>query len=400
MTTPEETLNLAITRLASDRRRSAAYYGNLAPSPGSRRVPQRLLSDAGFPRATQFSYVAPAMAHVTRGEGPRTIRTLAIHPYGLAVDARLLRSTAPEDMVVWDEGSPTGVRIYPGVDTWVMPGRLLDDTYDVEKTSALLAGMTNAAAGPAYHVIIDRRGNVIIGAALDDVTHPPGVVDEGVVNVALEGALARRLEGEELRELPYRSIQLRALAALVAKLRAVETDFASELSAASGVAGLYVAWPELGETVSLGNFTGGSWRNGPFDFTASDDPGFFQLVNLEDPYDLATEVFRPANSPVPSTTRAQVAAAISRTDTAGRTSVYLGAYADIAARDRNAEMSLASRREFFVDRARGAHHDGVAGLVRAAEVHATAPTAEQPVQNSDPLMFNFSTGFFGDGKTY
>lgn len=400
MTTPEETLSAAITSLASDRRRAAAYYGNLAPVPGARRIPQRFLSDAGFPMSTQFSYIAPALTHVTRGEGPRTIRTLAIHPYGLAVDARLLRSSAPEDAVVWDEGSPTGVRVYPGVDAWVMPGRLSDDTYDAEKTVTLLAAMTNAAVGPAYHAVIDRRGNVIVGAALDDTTHPAGIATEGVINVALEGALVRRLEGEELRELPYRSVQLRALASLVAKLRAAEPDFATALAAASGVPGIYVAWPELGETVALGNFTGGTWRGGPFDYTASDDPGFFQLVDLDGVYDLATEVFRPANSPPSNTRRALVAAAISRTDTAGRESVYLGAYTDIAARDRNEEMGAATRREFFVGRARTTHRDGMAGTVRAAEVHATAPTAPAPVQNSDPLMFDFSTGFFGDGKTY
>jgi hypothetical protein len=221
-----------------------------------------------------------------------------------------------------------------------------------------------------------------------------------VINVALEGALVRRLEGEELRELPYRSVQLRALASLVAKLRAAEPDFATALAAASGVPGIYVAWPELGETVALGNFTGGTWRGGPFDYTASDDPGFFQLVDLDGVYDLATEVFRPANSPPSNTRRALVAAAISRTDTAGRESVYLGAYTDIAARDRNEEMGAATRREFFVGRARTTHRDGMAGIVRAAEVHATAPTAPAPVQNSDPLMFDFSTGFFGDGKTY
>lgn len=410
-TQPAQTLQAVLGRLASDRRRTVAYYGNVEAQPGSSQAPRRLLSDTGFPSTTQFTYLVPASAHVVRHEDPRAATRVTICPYGVVEDRARLVSTNETDRRVRTSNASgsTGLRVCPLNDAYLVSAELDDDTYAEAKTVRLVQSITNPRGGPAYHVVINRRGDVIVAAALDDTTRASGDNAEVSIDVAVESALAIRQADHaarqlnELVELPFTTPQLAALAALIGKLAAAYPAITQRLTpATTSGAGYAYRWPITTPDATPRNLTSGAWRaHSPFNHEDSDAPRIFRIAADRRPFDLTTEVFRSADAPRARTGRAEAQAAVSQADTAGAESVMLGAYAALAGEERATEMQQATRLQVFVQRIAMAHHDAAeAGQAAGQVAEAGSPAAPSPAANVSPHVFDFTTGLWGDGASY
>lgn len=408
---PAETLQAVLGRLAGDYRRTVAYYGNIEAQPGFSQRPRRLFSDTGFPTTSQFSYLVPARTHVIRHEDTRAATRVTIVPYGVIEDrARIVSTDETARRVRTDNNSGTsGLRLCPLNDQYLVSAELNDDTYAEAKTVRLVQAVTNARGGPAYHVIINRRGDVIVAAALDDTTRAAGPNSEISIDVAIESALAishedhtaRRLD--TLVELPFTTLQVAALVALIGKITAAYSAITQRvIPADTSDAGYAYRWPITTPDALAKNLTDGAWQgHSPFSHEDSDAPGLFQLVRQRRPFDLTTEVFRNADSPPARAGRAEAQVAVTLADTAGAESVMLGAYPALAGGERATEMQNVTRLQVFVQRINVAHHDATATGAAASHVGAaTAPTAPAPAANVSPHVFDFTTGLWGDGRSY
>ena len=406
---PSDTILSVLARLAADYRRTVSYYGNIETRPGFAEGTRRVLSEVGFPTTTQFTYLVPSRAHVIVNEDTRAVSRVTFCPYGIDADKRRITSSVPEDRRVRTNNTSgvSGMRVCPLNPAYAVSSELDDDTFAEAKTIRLIRRITAASGGPAYHVIINRRGDVIVAAALDDTTRASGDNHEVSVDVAVESALSISLADHAARnfdnliELPFTTPQLAAIVAVIGKLTAAypvipRTIVASETS----TPGFAYRWLLDGTTPR--NFSRGAWQgHSPYDHTDSDAPRVFDLAVERRPFDLTTEVFRNADSPTPRTGRSEAQVAVSQVDTAGAEAVVLGAYTILAGEERATEMQGTPRRQIFVQRIHMAHHDAnttheVSGSVATASAHAT-PT---PAANVLPHVFDFTTGYWGDGKSY
>lgn len=406
--TPAARLRRVLTRLANDRRRSVAYYGNATGVPGASGTPRRLLSDYGFPTATQFQYVVPSPSHVTVNHEPRTALDLVtLHPYGLAEDrARLVATAAPQRRLGVPGGS--GVATHPASARVLVSGGLDAETYAEAKTVALVQRATNPRQGPAHHFVVTRRGDVIVCAALDDEVQAAPAAAERAVSVALEGAVGVLVEDWEARrhdrlfELPYTEMQLFSLGVLVAKLRRAVPAIAASVRAAADGPGVAQLFPP-GSGVVAQNFVAAAPAfASPLDHAPSNADAFLARVAAVPPFDLATQVFRAPEAPAARAVRAEARAAIAEADTTGRLSPMLAAYASLAGVERAHDMQQTPRARFFVQRIAAAHRDADDSGAAAQHVEAAAQDGsdEAPMQATGPHVFDFSTGLWGDGQTY
>jgi len=398
-------------RLANDYRRTVAYYGNIEARPGFNATPRRLLSDVGFPTTSQFTYLVPSRAHVIVNEDARAITRLTFCPYGLAEDRRIILSPDEADRRVRtsSESGATGLRVCPLDPAYLVSSELNDETVSEQKTVRLIRRIVSTAGGPAYHVIINRRGDVIVAAALDDTTRAAGDNAEISVDIAVESALSITQEAhvarrfDSLIELPFTTTQIAAIVTVIAKLTAAYPAIARALvpSETSGP-GVAYRWPITTPDATPRNFSRGAWRGtSPYDHALCDAPRIFEQVAERRAFDLTTEVFRSADAPEARTGRAEAQTAVSQADSAGEESALLGAYSIVAGEERASEMQGTRRIQLFVQRIHMAHHDAnqtheVAGAAATASSHA-APT---PPQNILPHVFDFTTGYWGDGKSY
>lgn len=415
MTTPADVLSASLAALANDRRRTVTQYANIEPRPGENDAPRRLMSDIGFPEATQFAYINAHPSHVIppQEEEPRTIRQFVVKPYGLSLD--LARFNGRNRNVRTTRGANvTGVAPHPDDDTILISAELADDTYSAQKNEAVVRNMTTRRSGPAYHFLIDRRGGLSVGPGLDYATMvSPARSDDGVF-IGMEGALGLSRSNfsgrrsSESFELPYTAAQIEVLVILLAKLRTAfpEVRLTFQNDATPGVL-TCVYEPAQGLPLDKQlNFSNERWQassTSPFEYAATDDAVIAASVSLEGAYDLATEVFRTAEAPRAVAARDAARVAIGQIDTAGRVSVALGAYVYLASPERANSMEGQSRRELFVTRQRASHHDAdAAGQQSSTVTNGTqSVTPVRPaVSNAEPHVYDYDRGIWGDGAVY
>lgn len=364
----------SITALAGDHQRSTAYYGNARTLPGTGR-PARVVSRVGFLEGARLLRVAPNPALVSRGED-RAVARVVVQLYGLRSDAARLLDTRPEErnrVVAYGGGT-------------VAPN-------DLESNAKTLAevGRMTSTSGPARHFLLNRRGDLVIGAVLDDVTDP--AYDDAVV-VGVEGALAADATAHaggrvtELLEVPLGARQVDTFAVLLAKLKAAYPSAEVEIED-PGIAALRKL-----------NFTDGAWQeNSPFDHSASDWPAVNAAVAQLGTFDLATEVFDVPGTSRPRTTRAVAEAAVGTADTLGARSVLLGQYAASAGVERSHTMQTAQRHDFFVQRIQRAQAQAQAAGGAAAQVQGVAQVQTfSPPANVDAFVYDFATGRWQSGE--
>lgn len=424
-----ETLQQLLMNVARDSVRAIEYYTNDRVRPGGEALPIRLLSDMRFPEGTEFSYIASARAHLNSSDDPRAIRTIVLHPYGWAEDMRRLQSTRAIDRRVRTpptdnrrrRGSTPTSRVEDGLialvedPTYVIPAyaRGANRSCDA-KTMSVIQGMTNPQRGPAFHVVITRKGAVYVSASLDDRLSSTDVeaARDTVVDIAYEALLTvnrRDLEAAvtsattsalNLQELPMSTPQINSLAVVFGKLFAAYPSFSRVIVDNPTQPGIYVQWG-LAAMVQGGNFTNQQWvTSSSFNFATSDLPEFLDIVTRLGAFDLTTEVFRPYTPNLPTTARAQARTLISNIDTLGARSDAMGAYASLAAPDRSYEMQATARQEFYVQRAvaaTGTADQAVEGAGTLAAVDtATPPSITVDEQSARPHVYDFTTGLWCD----
>lgn len=416
MSEASDILQRALSRYSGDQRRTAAYYGNVRPNPGSEGVPRRLISDFGFPVESSFTYVIPAANHVDRSRLARTpISQIVIRPYGMIEDKQRLVSSRVVDRrfsSVWTE-TESGVRYFGEGDFVVVPAYLTPEgTANASKTARLVQKMVNARQGPAYHFVVTRSGAVVVAGSIDDEVFASGNESDYTLDIAVEGAAGigrtfweNRQYADTVFELPYPDIQLFSLRVLLAKLvTAVPaiTNTIRPLSARTpGLNGIFFDYANVPGIVRY-NFTQGNWVDeSPLSHESSDVPAFQTALSNTQAFDLASQVFRPFTQTPPIATRTEVRDAITRVATLGELSPALASYSTFAGAERAADMASTPRSRFFVERINVAHRDaddasGQAGAVGGA-AHAAGPIA---ATNFEPHSFDFSTGYWGDGRTY
>lgn len=417
MSTPAEVLSRALTRLANDRRRRTTQYANLAPRPGASAVAQRLLSDIGFLEGTQFSYINANAAHVTPpdDDSPRDIRQLVLCAYGLGLDASRFTARNATIRTARGPGTP-GLAPFVDLPSVIVSAELDGETYSAQKNNLVRRNMTQRRSGPAYHFLIDRRGGITVGPALDYQTSVAPARGEHGVFIGLEGALGlARTELDAGRtasafELPYTSLQMLTLSVLLAKLFTAYPSIPRSISDPADVdspALLYEA-SSLPDGVSRRNFSNGAWIQQPsygadFDYGLSDNDALNAAVTQEGSFDLATEIFRPLQAPQALAARDEVRTAIGTVDTAGAQSLFLGAYTSIASPERANDMETQTRRQIFVERLRVTHTEADDAGTQSAETSeggATLTPVIPTVVNADPHTYNYTSGLWGDGEIY
>jgi len=409
-------LQRALSRFSNDQRRTAAYFGNVRPNPGSAGVPRRLISDFGFPVESSFTYVIPASVHVDRSRLNRTpISQIVIRPYGMTEDrARLVSSRVTDRRVatIWTEAE-AGVRYYSQAESVVVPAYLNPaDTSNASKTGRVVQKMVNARQGPAYHFLVTRSGAVVVAGSIDDEVFASGSESDYTLDIGIEGAVgipradwdARRYDNTVF-ELPYSEIQLFSLRVLLAKLvtavPAITNNIRPLSARTPGLNGIFFDYGNA-PGITRYNFTTGNWENrSPLSHASSDVPAFSTALTNTQSFDLATQVFRPFAPTPPIATRTEVQDALTRIATLGELSPALASYTTFAGAERAADMASTPRSRFFVERINVAHRDaddagGQAGAVGEG-AHATGPVA---ATNFEPHSFDFATGFWGDGRTY
>lgn len=398
MTAASDAVRDALTRLANDRRRTAAHYANVSARPGSSTVPARLLSDVGFLTALQFSYVNAHPSHVVPGDPdtPRALARVVCTPYGLAQDLAVLTSGQARDRVVRSGPGRGGVWAY--AQDVLVSGSVGQDTVQPAKTARAVRSMTQAGNGVAYHTLIDRAGNITIGPNFDASVTAVTNAQDAIV-VGLEGCAGVRRADHAARapnavfELPYTPAQLTTLAVLIAKVRAVAP---SVPATRAGLPYVITELPAL-------NFSDGGWSGAVFDYTATDITQELALVTQQGAFDPAADVYRPRGPVRPVAAREAVRTAIGTVDTLGETSVLLGGYVSVAAPERSYEMQSLGRREMFVQRERASHTDAddAGGEASHQEQAATALATPAPtVTGHEPHTFDYTTGLWGDGRAY
>lgn len=352
--------------------------GHTAGRPGA------WLSEIGFLASAPFAYAEADDTNLLPAPGePRSITRVEIQLYGAARDYQRLTSTLAVDQVERSTRAPgqAGVAPYPGVPGYLGAGDLGSDTSVAEKTAWLLGAMRTVNSGTAYHAVITRAGAVYVTAPLDRPVLVGDAPDTSVA-VAVEGACYRPRDGASAVDAPLTEAQLTSLAVLVAKVHAAHP-------------GITLAW---GEGLRFSGGTEGPVSGTEPWFTRSADArtAFLARVEREGAYDVATEVF--LRNPPPPSRRAEAQVAIGHVDTAGESSLLLGAYAEIAAEDRAASMQENPRTRYFVARARAAHREADASAEAAARA-ASAPalaTPPAPATNTGPFVYDYATGRWGD----
>ncbi len=404
-----DALSQVLSRMSNDYRSTVAFYGNIQGRPGIRRAPRRLLNDTGFLETTDFTYLVPSPSHVEVGSDPRANTSIVFHPYGLREDVQRLISDDPVDRRVRSSdhmgfGQP-GVVGYPGASDWITTADQSLSTVSLQRTINLVRRVTNAHQGPAYHFIVNRAGDIVVTAALDDIVRA-FQSSATSIDVAVETALAIPRQAwqdknfDSILELPFTEVQLTTLSILVAKLLTAYPAITRDET------GLVYAWPPDYPQTTVANFqtTPQDASAVPFDYSQATREAFFLRVDTQGTFDLATEVYRPVQTaPTPIATRTEARTSIATADTAGALSVRLGNYAGIAAAERSNEMQSNVRQRFFVQRVNTSNADGDASAAAAAHVQASIPTlshAPAAVTNYAQLAYNYATGLWGDEQSY
>lgn len=407
----------ALGRRANDQRRTITQYANLEGRVGNTGTPPRLLSDIGFKETSQFGYVNAHPSHLIPpdDEEPRTIRQIVLCAYGLTFDRRRILSRRSRVRTA-SSGPDTPGLTRSLANTDILISAALDDlsNYSQEKNLAVVTNMTTRGAGPAYHCLIDRFGNVSVGPALDYQTTAVPARREDAIFVGLEGALGisfedfNRGERQQYFELPYTDEQVDSVIILLAKLYTAFPEIRRNFDnvASPGVlASVYTAQPVLPPEKLL-NFSNNRWRDqtlSPFQYYRTDDEPLLAQADAEGAYNLATDIFRTAEAPRAVATRDQARVAISTVDTMGASSLVQGAYLSLASPERSADMQGQARRELFTTRQRAAHNAAAQTGNRAGNLsrgNQNVRPISPEISNFEPHVYDYAGGLWGDGKLY
>ncbi len=404
-----EGLARLLAQIGQRQRAAPAYYGNLRSSPDSLAF-RRLLSSTGFPRGTNVTYITPASTNVQVGYTPRTdVERILLHPYGADQDISRLASNVAADRATHSSRTRngTGVIRYPDDDQYLMSGACLPDTSSSQKIVDFVLACTSPRSATCWHFYVARTGDLVVCAALDDITPSsrdmaPTSVDiayETLLVVSRENHAARRTEGSFLIEAPLTTAQLTTLSVLCAKVLTVLTTIPE--SAEEG----FQRYNPSGDVTYLpGAFMNGNSTSLPFNYTASDYEGLFDAIDDLPDYDPVLDVFRPASEVENQDLREQARTAIDDRDTLGVRSTTMGEYAYLAAGSRANAMIDRPRSAYFYRRGQAATNDGINNAERSAQLSANSAAAsetdsETPVPqtnaNNNPFVYNFRTGLWG-----
>lgn len=410
MANPGSVVSQLLSNLGADRRRSTNTYVNATARRGDG-TPRRVLSDVGFLQSTQVTFVNTSRMHVTFNdtEERRAIENLVLVGYGLSDDYKRLVSSRPEDRLVRHNASVLrgGVEHHPDDSGLVMNGDLDAQTSDVTKTQKVVRAMTTDA-GPAPHFIVTRKGDLIIGPSIDGETTVVSELRAKAVFIAIESMLvmgkadhaARRFD--RIFEAPLTGRQAVTLATLVNKLRVA---LGTTVPRTFGSPGLSyrrsIAMADVQETLFQTTKPNLALPGVTLDFSFTTQNSFFELVDAQGSYDLATQVWQNPNTPPIRTGRQEARTAIGQVDTAAAESAYMGAYATIAGEERSDDMQRQVRSQMFVSRHRAGHTESTEILTNAghvAEVGGAALLPEEVPANAGPHTYDFTTGLWGDNK--
>lgn len=404
MSVASDIIAQALTNLSNDHRRASLDYLNLTARPGNDGTPRRLMSDLGFLQERQFTYLAPHQRnfHYADSDGPREITKIVFIPYGIGSDYRRLTSRHEQARVIGAEG---GVVQYPGNVALLMAGGLDGETASPAKTRQMVQSITGRT-GPAVHFIVNRLGDISVGPSIDAEVSPIPSLEVGSIFVALESALAITREDHQARrfnaivEMPFTATQLVTLGVLVNKLLvALGTGFRRVFTdAPPDPTGFTYQWVTPISGLGAANFRQTPPTGASFDYSSTTSANFFQIVDAQGSFDLATDVWRPFAAPTPLAGREEIRVALGEVDTAGEESVQMGNYVTAAAGERSNEMQTTARRQMFVMRQRQAQQDSENVATNAAAAATTVDDHNLPgdeVANPGPHTYDFTTGEWG-----
>lgn len=394
-------------------RQQGDTYINVTVGNPYRTPPARYLSDFGFLVNLPFDYATPHSALVEERDDRRTIRRVVLVPYGYEVDLATLSAVRKEIHAgplagrrgVYREGAT----VY-AADTWARHPRQLD--------------LLQNPRGRAFHVMLARNGSVVIAAPLDDDVDGAEGTDDALY-VGVEVALGMPYERYRTSQRPlaafvrgWEDFQIFNLATLLGKLRAVFPDLPMDVVDDDGTPGIvYRTAPLLALGIADVNLTNQA------------EPPFVAVETLEQAlaatptFQANREVFRsppatptvPATGPVELTTptpaadpngtgsRLALVPALATAHTTADRNIILQQYPYLAARERANDMATASRLLVFTRRARQAANNAAAHAAQAANTaqHAQVLNAPLPtVSDTDPLTYNYETGFWGDNSPF
>ncbi len=413
--TPEERrtrLTNLLVEVANQQRGQSAFYGNLRGLPGGFNF-RRLISSIGFLARTRLTYITPAATNVEIGSEPRVdINSVLLHPYGSTLDISRLQSTTDRDRRRHHSRvrGGKGVLEYPPNPLYLMPGYCLPNTHADEKDIEFVIDSTTPRRAKSWHFYINRVGDLIVSAAIDDIVCATEESTKFTIDIALENLLliskqdhhANNVNETTLVEAPYTTEQIATLAVLGAKLETAFLDITE--TANEGF-----VRNDDDEAYRIGNFTNEEWKNNnlPFDYTGSDFTSLFDTIDTIPDFDYATDLFRSAIAVEVLDRREIARTTISNEDTLSTQSTYLANYASISSATRALEMQDRPRVSYFINRINASTTSSNnttsnantvgSSTVSGATSGATAGVAF--VGNNDPLVYNFRTGKWGDGNS-
>lgn len=420
-------LSSSLSRLAAEQRRAAAEYSNLTARTGSSGPPRRYLSDTGFLIALAFSYLdfSPSSATYDDTGAQRALNRLRFVGYGLSQDLTQIVSSEPLNQLIHSATSARGpgLREYP-LDSDYLVARNTQGVgaYDPDKIKTFARSenesVTSVVDGP--HFIITREGAIVVVGSADATAAFPSAQDRNNADVLFVGvetaltvdrlALSER-DWSQIFELPFTPAQLVTMAVLIQKLKPVmpalngaafSNDITTPLSytllnapenfQATARKNLQAALPGTDRT------TGST----PFDYSGSTGPGLLALAAQQGSYDISRNVWRTDPTP-PPTMQEEARTIISQVGTLGARSPLLGVYTEVAAGTRAREMRDQTRPEVFYARRRTSYRQAENTEQQQQTTQATASVEEvlrQPVENYEPHVYDFVTGYWGDGRSF
>jgi hypothetical protein len=344
----------SLTRIASEQRRAAAEYSNLAPRTGAGGPPRRYLSEVGFLVNLQFSYLDFAASSATYDDtgAQRTLNRLRFVGYGVSEDLTEIVSPEPLNQLIHSATSERGpgLREYgPGGEYFIPRTSDATETYDPNKIRTFCRAQENGTVavidGP--HFLITREGEIIVVGSADATAGFPTARDANnsdVLFVGVETTLAidRLALGErdwaQIFELPFTPAQLVTMAVLLQKLKTAmpalaNAAFSNDIT--TPLSYTLLGAPDEFQTSARKNLQAAvpdidrSNGNSPFDYSASTGPALLTLASQQGNYDVSRNVWTPTPT-APPTAREAARTIISQVGTLGARSPLMGIYAEAA----------------------------------------------------------------------
>ncbi len=401
-------------RLNLATRQQGDAYINVGVGNPYRNPPARYFSDFGFLVGLPFDYATPDAALVEEHDERREIRRVILIPYGHEVDLATFSSVRREihprpgagRRGVYREGN----YVY-AADSTARHSRQLE--------------LLQSPRGRAFHVLLARNGWVVVAAPLDDDVDGAEGVDDALY-VGIEVALEMEYERYRTSRRPFsanvrgwETYQLFNLVTLLGKLKAVFPALPLEIVEDDGTTPgvIYRTRPLFDLGIGDQNLLPDAPNPRVSEST------FQQALRGVPAFAASTEVFRPppptptvpATGPVeviaptspatPNTAGSRVAIvpALTSAQSVADQNIIMQQYADLASRERANDMAASSRLMVFTRRARQASSNAAGHAAQAATTTQHAAVLNSPlpeVSDTDPLTYNYETGFWGDNSPF